>query len=486
MMRVITCLVMLLGFMPATVSVAYAQDCGQLCKRPTESELVPEHVVIDANTGDPIGGRTRFPQTDRVQILFVNKNPFKYVYRFDVLTTSLEESIIKDGLKLLGVKLPQAPAPGVEGSPHAFNCDADVEAEKSKYDDAAKAALTSETQLLAVIKNYQTSMDKYDDFIKLTDDDKLDCAVSCEAGKNLVPELDRLIGDFATVDAGVDSLEKAVQKARAAETALREAVKAKLTDEAKRTTCAKSIDDLDDPLVRLEKRLTQYKVARDRAKENKDRFEQLRKLIQSLTTSSFTETRSAVTTGPSEVKVTLYRRNIREQGAKEEQVGTPLTLRVGESRFSVSGGIGWSSINAAKVVRQLAPNPDDKNATIEVFGEEGKSRILPQVVALLNSRLGGEFNLFRVRSLPASFAWSLGAVVVDTTDSSGISYMTGPSILLNDNAFVVTLAYQSSRVERLASGFQLGQKIPADIKGALPTEKKREDGIMVAITYRTR
>ncbi|HSP14069.1 MAG TPA: hypothetical protein VLV78_04890 [Thermoanaerobaculia bacterium] len=465
--------------------VAAAQDCVALCKRPTGDDLIPDHVIIDANTGDPIGGRTRFPQVSRVQIVFVNKNPFKYVYRFDVLTTSLTESIIKDGLQLLGATIPS----GTKGAapPATKECDSD----KVSFDEFTKASDSvdaAEKTLSEALGPYGKAMTAYDDFVKLTADDKIDCDTVCPKAQSLLPNLDLLIDGVTTIDNDVNALAKAVDDARAKHTALLAAINKEVTDQAKLKRCLKSADNADDRLQAVEQRLPKYKEARDKAADDKNqkRFDELRKLIRSLTSTSFVETRFATTTGPSEVKVTVFRRNIREEGTKEAQVGAPVSLQVGESRFSISGGIGWSTINQSTIVRQVAPNPDDKTTTIEVFGQQNKSHLLPQAVALLNARIGGDFNMFKSTSMPASFAWSAGVVVLDTADSAGNSYLTGPSLVLNDNAFVVSLLFQSARVERLASGFQPGQKIPADIKGALPVDRNRAEGVLLAFTYRTR
>lgn len=76
-----------------------AQDCTALCD--WKREMRDPHVVIDANTGEIIDGNTRFAEGDKVQVIFVNKNPFKYSYRFSLRSEPLSAAIASAFLGLI-------------------------------------------------------------------------------------------------------------------------------------------------------------------------------------------------------------------------------------------------------------------------------------------------------------------------------------------------------------------------------------------------
>lgn len=466
-----------------------AVDCEKVCK-PTE--LDNDHVIIDTITGNATGGRIRFPQTDRVQIVFENKNPFKYEYRFNILSKSLDQSIIDEGLQLLGFRMPAASgATPIAGS---FTCDGtDANATQAIAQAATQLrtefnkAVEAEEALRALLTEYGDARKEYDKFIELTKGDTIDCLVVCGEANKLLPYLDKLIDDLPKLEQALANVKKTDQAARAAHNELKNVVSSRAKPE-KREVCLANAEAVPRRLTLIEEKLPEYETTVATAKSHIDRFKKLRGIIRNLSASSFTEVRYVPTTGASAVEISTFRRNLREDNSTEAQVGDTVKLTVGESRFSLSGGVGWSTLESARIIRSRAPDPDDATKTIEVFGEENSSEIDPQIVAMLNARIGKPFNLFYRKALPVSFAWSTGLVVAtaSSTDTVGTAYLTGPSLLFNDNAFVVSLLAHSARVGRLASGFELGKKIPAELQDPLPVDNDRELGFMIAITYRTR
>ena len=465
----------------SSVTTSAQLNCKDICVKEEVADL-----IIDANTGEMTDGQLNYRGHQKIKILFRNKNPFKYAYRFNVKAIELDQAIISEGLGILGVTIPDAPTGPT--NPQSFGACEMAGNPAKAFDDAFAKAETAEKVLADVLKMFKPAADQYDTFINSTREDSISCDQVCEPALELQKKLDGvLIPNVGVVDERVTALEKAVKAAREEHTKLLDRIKADVTvTAAERKTCMDVATPRAEPLAAIEKRLLSYQEIRTKALANKTQFAILNNIIRGLGPTSFSEVRHAV--GPSEVTISTFRRNLREEGAKEIQAtASPVKVTVGESRFSISGGIGWSSINRAKIVRQAAPDPSSSTGgTIEVFGEENGSHIQPQAVALVNARIGREFRLFKWKSIPASFGISSGVVILAAEDTSGMSYLLGPSLILNDNAFVVTLALHSANVARLSSGFHIGEKIPADIKGTLPVENNRTEGVMLAVTYRTR
>ena len=462
----------------SSATVRAQQDCTKICVKDETADL-----IIDANTGEMTDGQLSYPGHQKIKILFTNKNPFKYEYRFGVKAIALDQAIISEGLSILGVTIPERPGAQPPASFGACDLPGDT---PNAFDEAFIKAQKAETELTNLLDTFKSAVDQYDDFIKITREDSISCKAVCDPALRLQPKLDFLIANVSVIDERVTALEKAVKAAREEHTKLLAKINAEVTVKAEIKKCMDVANPRADPLAALEKRLPSYQEIRTKVLANKTQFAILNNIIRGLGPTSFSETRTAV--GPSDVTLSTFRRNLREEGAKEVQAtASPVKVTVGESRFSISGGIGWSSINRAKIVRQAAPDPSSSTGgTIEVFGEENGSHIQPQAVALVNARIGREFRLFKFKSVPASFGISTGVVILAADDTSGMSYLLGASLILNDNAFVVTLALHSANVARLSSGFHIGDKIPADIKGTLPVENNRTEGVMLAVTYRTR
>jgi hypothetical protein len=471
---------------------SWAVDCDKACKAVNVKELDNDHVIIDVINGGVAGGRIRFPQTDRVQIVFINKNPFKYEYRFNILSKSLDQSVIDEGLLLLGFRMPTAS--GATTVAADFDCEGTdsnateaIAQSATKYLTEFNKVVGDEEALRNLLTAYSDVRKKYDDFVDLTREDKIECSKICPKANELLPHLETLINELPKLDQALANAKKTAQAARVAHNELKNVISSK-AKAASRQDCLDNADALARDLTAIEEKLPEYEITVTTARSQVDKVKTLRGIIRNLSDSSFTEIRYAPTTGASAVEISTFRRNIHEDNSKEAQVGDTVNLTVGESRFSLSGGIGWSTLESARIIRSRAPDPADATKTVEVFGEENNSELDPQIVAMMNARIGKPFNLFWRKSLPVSFAWSTGLVVAtaSSTDTVGTAYLTGPSLLLNDNAFVVSLLLHSARVGRLASGFKAGQPIPAELQDPLPLDNNRELGVMLAITYRTR
>lgn len=152
------------------------------------------------------------------------------------------------------------------------------------------------------------------------------------------------------------------------------------------------------------------------------------------------------------------------------------TIQVGRNRFSITAGLGISFIEEEAFGRQSAPGDD--GSTVSRFAVTETSSEHLAGVFQLNARLGSLSKSKRV-----GIAWSLGAGIAGDDGTTEVSLYTGPSLSFLDDKLFFTLAFHQRDVEELA-GFALGDLVPDDLEGELPTVKKKDDGVLLTITYR--
>ncbi|MCB1755672.1 MAG: hypothetical protein KDJ38_09125, partial [Gammaproteobacteria bacterium] len=55
--------------------------------------------------------------------------------------------------------------------------------------------------------------------------------------------------------------------------------------------------------------------------------------------------------------------------------------------------------------------------------------------------------------------------------------------LINDK-FFITLAYHQMKTTKLATGFAVGDVLPEDFPGEIPTREKTVSGVLLGFTYK--
>lgn len=432
-------------------------------------------VEIDANTGELLFGSTKFEEGEKVQILFVNKNPFKYRYRFQIVSAPLAAAIATAFLSLIpgfgDILKKVATTPAAAGGPACSGMEQDQMELVDAEVENVKAKLGKVTP---VLEKKLPIYEKYEKFVKDTDKDSIDpseCESICQTAQELSQELGQLI-DLGNLAKDLQELKDAITKLDAAILTAKPKIKQKpcLDQLAKHEEFAKSASDLRE--------------AGDKLVANKKSFEQLQKIVKSVLSMDkpFVEDAYPSTAGgPVGITITIFRTSLRVDDAQEQQVGQPIRIDVGESPLSLSAGIGFSTIEDKRIIRQPFAKPD---GTIGGrFGEENKSSFRPSAVIMLNAHL---CKLSPFCRQATTFALSTGLVLSSRNGATEAEFIAGPSFGFLKNNIFLTFGYHAARVERLGGGFKIGDEIPANLQDPLPVERNWRSGFMFAITYKLR
>jgi len=192
--------------------------------------------------------------------------------------------------------------------------------------------------------------------------------------------------------------------------------------------------------------------------------------------NAFNEVRGISRFGsPRQVTVTIVRTDLRAEKATQELIATVI-LNMGVVPLSVSVGIGFSSIDEIKIVRQSAS--DGQGGVAATFGYESDSRLKPSGVAMLT----GHLKTFRQFTLGAS----AGFVLSNRGDNADIEYILGPSVGFRENLIWITVGMHVARVQKLGGGFAIGDKIPTSLQDPFPVQKNYKPGVLVSLTFKIR
>lgn len=459
-----------------------AASCKLDCKK-----RIPRHkafIEIDANTGERIGGTTRFANGEDVQVIFVNKNPFKYHYRFQITSTPLDQAIATSFLKLIpgfGDLIDQAlgsPAKAAGAAAAGASCPG-AQTEWNRLAQKAQPLTQTSSDLKALLKNKSGINEVFTRFVTETDRESIpngECGKICDDASSLNQHLSEVI-DLSALPNNVTGFKKAVDDLQP----LIEAFDVAFGNLS--TTQQQSCDVADDlkAFKALRDDAARYVEATKKLQDNKDSFQQIATVIGDALSSdnAFTEEQFPYTAaGPTAVAITIYRTNLRQNNAAEKQVGQPIALQVGEPNLFFTAGIGFSTVSDRHVIRTSALVSDGKGGTKlgSVFGFEENSNFKPSGVFMLNAPLKTYKGM--------SFGPGAGLVISNRNGTTEAEFIAALSLGLLRNTVFISSGFHAARREVLSNGFKIGQEIPADLKDPLPTEKRFTGGAMFAITYR--
>jgi hypothetical protein len=454
----------LLAILASTGSTAYAQAACKAACGHREPRSGP-FVEVDANTGRVISGATRFPSGQQVKVIVTNKNPYKYAYRAETLVTALEPAIAASFLKLLpgwsGIQKVFAPALGAAPACGAAS---------TAWDNLVKKAIEVQT----AAEPLQGTIAAYDAFLTATDKDDIraDCPALCDQAAVLGPALPGLASGLRDLEPEAkvlsvriaDFKEERDKLAGPALAVCSAATKGELANFEK-------LSAWSEAAIAARPGIEALKTTIDAVIGAEDAFEEVHHPF--------------VPDEPSEVRVTLYRRNLRVKG-EAEKVVTVLTVQVGESRLAISGGIGFSGLTDRHVVRQSGTVPDGKGGTTigNVFAYESDSPYRPAVAVALNASLWRSGRVHGLGHL--GFAMSTGFMVDGGEGSAPVEFFLGPSLTLLDGNAFLTVAAHAAREESLSGGFEIGKEVPADLQDPIPVRKDWTLGLFVGLTFRVR
>ena len=484
-------------------SAAWAEEA--LCKIDEGDKIVR----VDANTGKLFGKKV-FPDDTPVTVVFYNKNPFRYDYTWLITSEDIEAQTIRDALSAFGLipsafreeesadkgeadapSQPAAADKSCDDMPGALGMACNEITEAEKLQAASAESEKTAREMLTQAKTAYTS------FLALVAKD-LDGVPACEDVVGKARELAKNDGSLALLIGlgGLPDVAKSVNKAlghlNIADAILEATDCDALANEAAKQDCKKlrgkkgADGKLDGSLAQRSRAsrailaVLQQSIATEMAKYagDKAKFQALGQRIGQIlgNSQSFVEeVPLPLLGGPTLHRLSIQRAQRGVANAKPESK-TVGTIQVGRNRFSITAGIGISFIEEEAFGRQSAPGDD--GSTVSRFAVTETSSEHMAGVFQLNARLGS-----LGKSKGVGFAWSLGAGIAGDDGTTEVSLYTGPSFSFLDDKLFLTFAFHQRDVEELA-GFAVGDLVPGDLEGELPTIKKKDDGVLLTITYR--
>ena len=450
-------------------------------------------VVIDANSGAVLSTSTQFPtHRERIDLYFVNKNPFGFTYRFDVKGTAIEEGSIKNAFKMLGLvidptekkasdavdkakedeaakKADEAKAPP-PGAPAVAVC----ATEKAKAVHVAIAQLTAERakQLELVKANVSGLSAPAKEYDGLLSEITPELPVHQKACIALARKARTAIDTGNEARGFLEKIESS-KTALATRVAALEKAGSELKDE-KRSDCAKLIKDADTAIQQGTASVKEVEGILKDLQPKKESLESNNKLLtQELARSDSFVSRYPIgpMSEPTEFAIKVERTARADNTRTTVSASAP--VRLGVARFSFSSGIAFGFADQKNYVRQASVKD---GVVANIVGVDKASKTQVGVVGQLNGRIVGNNTL--------SFLWSLGASITQGENDTQFGLFTGPTLGFIDDRLFVTAAYHLHKEKRLAGGFKEGDVVPADLQGEIPTTEKTSGALLISVTYK--
>lgn len=466
-------------------------QCDNRCTLAPKSDRGECSIVVDANNGTIIEGSIHFPdKCDQVRVYYVNKNPFKYSYAFTSAFVPFDTEAALALLKLIGgdfgkaltSAVGQTSSMGTESNPGDIQCTGANGVASQALIDRANQLKAEGTALAATVdaavRAYSTHKDRQTRFFSDTDDDNafkagsVSCPQLCAAAKNLLVVFDGLSDpdDLITkVKNFQDKLAKLEQDVNAFNPTGDEATACKLGTK----------NEVLPPVNNGKEDAKKYSTAAETVKQTRTALEKTTKLIRNGVNSDFVEVVPAQRDDSRGGKLTLTiaRKNLRNPDSKLDD--RSVVLLIGEPNLFFTAGIGFSTVSDRRVIRQAALLPNGTGGTrlATVFGFEENSNFKPSGVFMLTAPLKKFGN-------GVTIGPSAGLVLSARNNTVEPEFIAGLSLGMLRNTVFISGGFHAGRREVLASGFKIGQEVPADLKDPLPLEKRFTGGAMFAITYR--
>ncbi|HEV7241081.1 MAG TPA: hypothetical protein VGQ36_17730 [Thermoanaerobaculia bacterium] len=440
-------------------------------------------ITIDARTGQ-VDGSKHFKRTQNAEVVIINKNPFRYVYRVDVK----EERIAEPGLAaflpfVAPIQLPEIPKPAAtpqSGADIADVCSklTELKARDEQLGSDRETIMTNLSTAEAAIK---TATDQYNLAKKTLESPDEVCTTLFTTATDIEATLRPFSKavELSAIEKVVDKIEKDATKQLEELTAFKKA----------KPDCLSA-----DLFARMKERAELYSTAvpakmREalaKLKQSKQTLDTALKDIQAVLAKGTLAFTQIISIGEYDeattVTVNLDRKDKITAGAEFEDVATPKLSFGGPAWFTLAGGAAGSAIDRAQFVR-VQGFAQKSDGTLEtdlstLVGEKenSSSRITP--IVMLHGRI------YDARAfMPVTIQLSLGLSAKNDNLGTDIEYLVGPSIGLLDNKLFFTAGLYGGRTQKLQGNLTVGTKVPASLT-EIPVRKDLEWKAGFALTYK--
>ncbi len=434
---------------------------------------------LDGNTNTVLSGRTDYPALQEVKILIHRPNPFKYNYRTTYTARVLESEAVAQFLQYLG--LPPADAPAGGGATGSGVLSADPSQCKAAGDRFRADAIRSVKQKLEAARKALTAkraeVVRINDFVSAISGDSINnCnAVVVEAG--IIRQLLQTVGEVSQLETLIAEAESALS---GDEMSLAEQLnkwgESNSQCDGTKSSLAKEIDTLKQDIEKTRKAVDQVKDALVSEELAKTRRALSGRIEAVLTTDHPFYYRFSLPnpTEPTQFDITGAKQEMFPSAGQMVVAAQVVKVTVGRPRFTLSAGIGATSLGERNVVRQ-AGTPDGA----QVFGYDKNSSVRPALVVL------GTGHIYNFKSRDMSFGLSTGFLLGSQAGSANFEYVLGPSFGFLRNLMIVTPGMHIGKRQHLAQ-FSIGSAVPDKLTDPLPIENNWRPGFMISITFRVR
>jgi hypothetical protein len=432
--------------------------------------------IISARTGET-SGKTRFGRTDRARIIVKDKNPFLYEYKVTLKAVPILEPAIAaffGNFPFLAdsVKEKKADEKKEFACPALNNLETTntvLDAEDNAADPNSLRSLYAEHKRV-----YDETARKFKEAQDVLYSPNASCPALCTTATNIratlqaykpnLDDLNKRITRFrnrATVfQDDVSQLQQGGGVAGSCATRLREL--ARLAADYLRIA-----DDLEKGVAAI---TTGKKTFIAAVKTINDVFANPNAFYQVYTRGPFST--------PTDIEVTVERRDLRETDSKFAKVGETETINFGGgARFAIAGGVVASPFETVKYKRVPAIIG---GRTTTIIGEENSSnsRILP--ILMIHGRL---FEMSQNKYV-SGVHLSLGITAKPNDEGTNVEWLIGPSLSFIEERLFFTVGGYAGRRQQLQGNLTPGQELPAEFKDDIPINNRLVWKPGFALTYK--
>lgn len=440
-------------------------------------------VVIDANNGNLINSKRNFPEGDAVELKFVHKNPYVYDYTYAIMGVSVDAATIRAFLEKIGAldaKEPDAVATsadagfasGILGSCSLINV---MQLRAVIEVGVAREGLSRTLgSTIAALNTQATNFDRGVDAINSAlPTSPQSCVELRDQGVSVLAIIDN-IGSLGNILRTTRSQLQSQQTAL--DNAVPVAVRRQMSENIEQgnaacqdafaiisgidTALQSNLQDATDAQANLNGKAAKLNAAYELISDTHE--------IQ----SAFVDVRQIGPVGEATDFSVSVKRTLKTDD-DDSTTANAGVIRLGTPLFSYTLGASAAFADISSFGR--AASVSDTGEVISVVEETDSSNLQWGLVGQLNARIGG-------LGEGKSWGWSLGVALSEESDGTDLQLYTGPFVSLNKR-WLVTAALFASEETKLASGFKVGDEIPSDFQGDVPTKTETNPAIMITITY---
>jgi len=474
----------------------------------------PDHKIIRADAREINQDyKSGFKAQDGVQIILENMNPFLFEYKVTINAVRVQEPAFKYILKIFGLEEITVAAEAEVGltdqerknlskvesmTESVKNClNAVIEFWDCKFYSKLNEANTQYSSLKEEIDDMNKSIKKHQAPL-LSETAK--CEELVEAAQKLKGELEN---NFVTIKKQAKSFNSARNDVVGSLNEYLNELKnisKKFVEEAKKDENVKNACTGNDEEIKkiLNQLIQAYEKKAEKYKENiselnrgheeiktyilkyENNINDIEKILEN--PENFTKSYTIGPYGaPTDVKVKIERKNLKDEEAKIESLMTAKLNFGGGPRFALAAGVGFSFLDKRdyrkawgfELDRNGNPVEPRNDTAVVSKGEDSNSRSF--LLLMLHTRV---LNVFKLGTVHISLG-----VTGETEDDKVVEYIGGLSLGLAEERLFMTLGFHYGKLQKLDKQVYIGAPVPEEVDD-IPVTSKWKWAVAFSLTYR--